>query len=359
MFEVAREHGLRTAWSDKHPAYEILNGSVGHGGAGSVHAGDQRDRRPDAWAGGDWTTDNAATQQYDGYKVQAVLNEIDGFDHSGSTHVGRPGDLRDELPDRLDGEKLPSSDGLTGGYGPGTRNPGPLLRRALGFINTKVGAMAAELRARGLSRSTAIVLSAKHGQSPVDPNLLTRIPDGPIISGLNGAWASAHPGAGPLVLRRDRRRRDPDVADRPLAGGGRLRDRLPDGPRRHRQHGLRRSADAGPLRAPHASSPGPRAARYFHVPVGDPRHPDVWGVVQHGVVYTGGKSKIAEHGGSDTDDRAVPLVVYAPDAVRPRTSDERVETTQIAPTILRLLGLSPRELQAVQIEGTRVLPGIG
>jgi arylsulfatase A-like enzyme len=30
-----------------------------------------------------------------------------------------------------------------------------------------------------------------------------------------------------------------------------------------------------------------------------------------------------------------------------------VETTQIAPTILELLGLRPEELQAVQIEGTQ------
>ena len=35
-----------------------------------------------------------------------------------------------------------------------------------------------------------------------------------------------------------------------------------------------------------------------------------------------------------------------------------VEITQIAPTILQLLGLNPRSLQAVQIEGTRVLPGL-
>jgi arylsulfatase A-like enzyme len=35
-----------------------------------------------------------------------------------------------------------------------------------------------------------------------------------------------------------------------------------------------------------------------------------------------------------------------------------VETTQIAPTILDLLGLDPNALQAVQVEGTQVLPGI-
>jgi arylsulfatase A-like enzyme len=35
-----------------------------------------------------------------------------------------------------------------------------------------------------------------------------------------------------------------------------------------------------------------------------------------------------------------------------------VTTTQIAPTILALLGMSPSLLQAVQLEGVAVLPGI-
>jgi hypothetical protein len=102
---------------------------------------------------------------------------------------------------------------------------------------------------------------------------------------------------------------------------------------------------------------GKAAAKYFGVPVSDPRHPDVWGVVQVGVVYTGG-TKIAEHGGANPADRDVPIVVYAPGVVKPGTRHSWVETTQIAPTILSLLRLDPDELQAVQIEGTRVLPGV-
>jgi hypothetical protein len=35
-----------------------------------------------------------------------------------------------------------------------------------------------------------------------------------------------------------------------------------------------------------------------------------------------------------------------------------VLTTQIAPTILRLLGLNPQDLQAVRIEHTAVLPAV-
>ncbi|HEV3387947.1 MAG TPA: hypothetical protein VG057_02995, partial [Solirubrobacteraceae bacterium] len=103
---------------------------------------------------------------------------------------------------------------------------------------------------------------------------------------------------------------------------------------------------------------GHEAARFFGVPYGDPRYPDVFGRVQVGTVYTGG-TKIAEHGGDNPNDRDVPLLVYAPGAVRPGSSDRWVETTQVAPTILSLLGLDPRALQAVQVEGTQVLPGIG
>jgi arylsulfatase A-like enzyme len=103
---------------------------------------------------------------------------------------------------------------------------------------------------------------------------------------------------------------------------------------------------------------GDEAARYFGVPVSDPRHPDVFGVAQVGTIYTGG-TKIAEHGGSNPGDRDVPILVYAPGAVRPGSSDEYVKTSQVAPTILRLLGLDPDALKAVRIEGTRVLPGVG
>jgi arylsulfatase A-like enzyme len=87
--------------------------------------------------------------------------------------------------------------------------------------------------------------------------------------------------------------------------------------------------------------------------------PDLYGVVQHGVVYTGGQSKIAEHGGADQQDRNVPLVV-APVAGDGHGAvvGRPVETTQIAPTILHLLGLNPNALQAVRIEHTAALPEV-
>ena len=84
----------------------------------------------------------------------------------------------------------------------------------------------------------------------------------------------------------------------------------------------------------------------------------MFGISQVGTIYTTG-SKIAEHGGDNPGDRDVPIVVYAPGIIQPGQFGNWVETTQIAPTILKLLGLSPSSLQAVQQEGTQVLPGLG
>jgi len=99
--------------------------------------------------------------------------------------------------------------------------------------------------------------------------------------------------------------------------------------------------------------------RFFGVPFSDARVPDLVGVVQHGVVYTGGTGKIAEHGGSDPEDRHVPILVYGAGAAQGRTVRRHVSTAQIAPTILRDLGLDPDRLQAVREEHTRLLPGAG
>src|SRR6476620_3090262 len=107
--------------------------------------------------------------QYDSYKVHSVINEINGFDHSGTTRVGTPAIFGMNFQTVSTAEKLPASDGLTGGYLAGGTTPGPLLARALDYVDAQIGSMVAEINARGLQRSTVIILSAKHGQSPQDP----------------------------------------------------------------------------------------------------------------------------------------------------------------------------------------------
>lgn len=101
---------------------------------------------------------------------------------------------------------------------------------------------------------------------------------------------------------------------------------------------------------------GAAAAALMHVPAGDSRVPDVIGIAHYGTVYTSGKGKIAEHGGNNAQDRDVPLVVSGGRVDGGSVNYSLVETTQIAPTILELLGLNPQALQSVQIEHTMVLP---
>src|SRR5262249_12301249 len=95
----------------------------------------------------------------------------------------------------------------------------------------------------------------------------------------------------------------------------------------------------------------------FNNPLTDSRTPDIIVAPNVGVVYTGKNKKLAEHGGFAHDDTNVMLLVANP-RLSPRTVISPVETAQIAPTILKALGLDGRELDAVRMEGTAPLPGV-
>ena len=355
IFEVARAAGLRTAWSDKHVAYEVLNGPSGNG-IQDLFAPEINSDAPTAGSSNDWTTDNALTMKYDGYKVDAVINEINGYDHSGTGNVGTPAIFGMNFQTVSTAEKLPSSDGLAGGYLADGVTPGPLLKRALDFINTKVGAMTDAIKARHLQEDTVIILSAKHGQSPQTPSALTRIPDGPIIDALNAAWTAAHPGTGDLVAfsinddgmllwLNDRSTAAELFAKNFLLNHSGSGNDINGNPKLYTGSGLANVYA------------GSDAAAFMGVPFADARVPDIVGISQYGVVYTGKKKKIAEHGGNNAQDRDVPLVVSGnPIEDAGNIVGSPVETTQIAPTILKLLGLDPNALKAVQIEQTAGLP---
>jgi arylsulfatase A-like enzyme len=253
------------------------------------------------------------------------------------------------------GEKLPVSDGLTGGYLADGVTPGPLLTRALDYVNTQVGSFESTIKAQGLADSTVTILSAKHGQSPDNPALLTRIPDGPIISGMDAAWQAANPSAtkplvafsvnddAMLIWLNDRSQKAADFAKAYLLANNGVGNDINGNPKPYTASGLRQVFA------------GEGAADYFKVQPGDPRVPDVLGVAQVGTVYTGKKAKIAEHGGANPNDQDVPLVVSGEPIGGHSVNDDAVETTQIAPTILSLLGLDPNRLQAVDIEHTKTL----
>ena len=76
-----------------------------------------------------------------------------------------------------------------------------------------------------------------------------------------------------------------------------------------------------------------------------------------GQTYSGSTTMIADHGGFAHDDTNVMLLVSNP-AFSPQTVSSGVTTMQVAPTIVKALGLDPRALDAVRAEGTAVLPEV-
>ena len=355
VFEVARAHGLGTAWSDKHAAYEILGGPSGTGVQDLFTP--EINSVADA-SGNDWTTDNALTMEYDSSKVAAIVNEIDGMDHSGTRHVGTPAIFGMNFQTISTAQKLPVSDGLAGGYkSDGT--PGPLLSRALDYMNAQVATFQNEIHVKGLEASTTIILSAKHGQSPQKLSTLRRVDDSKIIAKINTAWTALHPKAAPLVTFA--------VDDDGMLMS--LSDRHADALAFAKNYLLTHNAPAnlatdakGVYSATVKASgvtavyTGSAADTLVRAANGDSHAPDLIGIAQPGVVYTANVKKIAEHGGAAPADRDVALVVSGAGVSHQTVSTASVQTTQIAPSILQLLGLNPRALQAVQIEHTQVLP---
>jgi hypothetical protein len=382
IFQVIHDAGMRTAWSDKHAIYTSFNGHGSGGKSIDDFFGPEIDSQAVEPNGvpyptdTDWAHDDAATKQYDGYKVQAVINELNGYDHSGTQKVGTPAILGMNFQTVSVAEKVDSPSTLTknpdgsytegptelAGYYPGTTTPRPLLRSALDYVNAQLQRMVDTIQQAGLASSTAIIVTAKHGQSPQNPLLLKRIKDGPIIDAVNAAWTAQTGDPNSLIVAGT----DDDLWQSYLsvksqAAADFVKNYLWNHSATavlysndHRSRGTEQVAHSG-LAQIYA---GHEAASFFGVPYSDPRYPDVFGRVQIGTVYTGG-SKIAEHGGDNPADRDVPLLVYAPGTVGHSTNNSWVETTQVAPTILQLLGLNPSALEAVREEGTQVLPGIG
>ena len=66
-----------------------------------------------------------------------MINEINGFDHSGTAQVGTPAIFGMNFQTVSTAEKLPTSDGLTGGYLADGVTPGPLLSRALDYVTPR------------------------------------------------------------------------------------------------------------------------------------------------------------------------------------------------------------------------------
>jgi hypothetical protein len=321
IFEVAKAAGLRTAWSDKHPAYEIVNGPSGQGV-------DDLFNPEVASVGPSGTpTDNVPNAEaYDDIKVAAVLNQIAGKDHTGNTVVGTPAIFGMNFQAVSVGQK-------TVGYLDAAGTPSAALADALRHTDASIGSMIRALQVNGLVGKTLVIISAKHGQAPIDLTKRRIISSKLIPAAVNGV-------ASGLVAQAT----EDDVALLWLTNQGLTSQAVAALFSQQQQLGIESILSGAPLVA------------MFGDPTMDPRTPDLIALPVNGVIYTSPTAtKTAEHGGFSRDDTNVPILVAGP-GVDDGINMSSVRTTQIAPTILRALGLNPNALRGVQLEGTQALP---
>jgi hypothetical protein len=364
IFSVIHKAGGYTAWSDKHPAYASVASGLGPVALDDFYAPEINStvvalpavQTPTGLScaaipdpGSDltaWTNSFQNIQCYDTLKVNAIVNEIDGKDHLGVKKTQVPTVFGMNFQAVSVGQKLvESSNNTTGGYVDAAGTPTAALLGDIKFVDASIGRFVDELKDKGLYDTTLIVITAKHGQSPIDPNRY--------VSNLikNSSPATLLSNAGFI----------PDSESTNNASGiGPTEDDVS-------LLWLKSSSETAAsvsILEQNASAIGlgqiyygPTVALNFNDPTVDPRTPDIIVAPNVGVTYSGSTAKLAEHGGFGHDDTNVMLLVSNAN-FQPRTVLAEVGTAQVAPTILKALELDPAELDAVRIEGTGVLPDL-
>lgn len=104
-------------------------------------------------------------------------------------------------------------------------------------------------------------------------------------------------------------------------------------------------------------SGGQLTAFGFGDPLKDPAIPDIIVQPMLGVIYTTSTKKIAEHGGFSREDQHVACFVSSP-RLKKKKFSKLVSTKQVAPTILKALGLDPKALEGAVAESTKALNGL-
>jgi hypothetical protein len=344
VFEVVRAAGGLTAWTDKHPSYEWTNGPSGKGVddfygpeinsipvALPQFAGCAPVPYADPTPDDGWTNSFADIQCYDSLHVQAVINQIDGFNHDRSRKVGVPMLFGTNFQAVSVGEKLavdPVS-GLKGGYTDVLGTPGQALVGEIDFVDRSLGKMVQELKRERLFDTTLIIVSAKHGQSPIDITKRRGIGQGQPTATIGSADAFDISDDGSLIWLSD-----PSLTPAVVANLST--------PAHQQALGIQEIFAEGSLR------------NKFNSPEIDPRTPDIVLKVNTGVIFTGG-TKLSEHGGFNEDDIHTALLISL-DGLEHAVVKSAVLNQQVAPTIIKALGLNPEDLEAVRKEQIPVLP---
>ena len=378
IFGVVHAAGRYTAWSDKHPAYSAVSGP-GNGSNLDDYYSPEINSVPVALAGvkagttscsplpdqsavsasNAWTDSFQNIQCYDTLKVNAILNEIDGKRHNGAASAPVPAVFGMNFQAVSVGQKLIEktlSPTVVGGYLDAQGTPTESLLHEIEFVDLSIGRMMGALKSKGLYDSTLIVITAKHGQSPIDSSRYLGIAtaaNDPITTSPATIAANAgclpysesplNPtGLGPT---------EDDVSllwlDSKCSGEEVVNMLEMQSPSTNNIAGIGEIFWGRGI-TQLFSAPG-------LPPDGDPRTPDILVTPHIGVTYSGSTKKLAEHGGFAHDDTNVMMLLSNP-SLRGQTVTIPVTTMEVAPTILKALGLDPRALESVREEGTEVLP---
>jgi Type I phosphodiesterase / nucleotide pyrophosphatase len=359
IFEVAKSKGWHTAWADKHPAYDLVNGPSGTG------VDDLYTPEITNVGGLDNTHSVVCTVANDLKKVHAILNEIHGLTHDGKPAPGVPVIFGMNFQAVSVGQKLvkdnydsscvsdtnPAINQQPGGYVDGSGTPSAVLAYGLQQTDAALARMIAALKNQGLYDSTLFIVTAKHGQSPINPAKINKpghfatvvgnLPDGHTNPAAIAITNANNCPTGPCGLVQD-----DDIALIWLQGQNISNQQVTD----------YLNANAIPLFIDEVMG-GAELTLKFNDPASDSRTPDI--IVQpiYGTTYTGSTAKNAEHGGFSYGDTNVGLIVSNP-SLKSTVLKTPVATSQVAASILHALGVSPSALKSVQIEKTEVLPGL-
>ena len=359
IFEVAKSRGWHTAWADKHPAYDLVNGPSGTG------VDDLYTPEVTNVNGLDNTHSVVCTVENDYKKVHGVLNEIRGLTHDGKPAPGVPVIFGMNFQAVSVGQKLvtdnfdnscisdtnPSINHQPGGYVDGSGTPSAVLAYGLQQTDAALGKMITALKNQGIYESTMFIVTAKHGQSPINPakvnkpghfaDLVAALPDaGSNPAGIAIAGA-ANCATGPCGFVQD-----DDIALIWLQGQNISNQQVTD----------YLNTNAVPLFIDEVMG-GAELTLKFNDPATDSRTPDIIVEPTYGTTYTHSTAKNSEHGGFSYSDTNVGLIVSNP-AFKSSVLKTPVATSQVAPSILHALGVSPNALRSVQIEKTEVLPAL-
>jgi hypothetical protein len=359
IFEVIKAQGAgRTAWADKHPAYDLVNGRSGKG------VDDLYTPEVTNVGGYDNTFSVVCTVQNDYLKVNAILNEIKGLDHTGVNQVGVPTVFGMNFQAVSVGQKLlvdnsdngcaadtdPTLNGQKGGYLNGRGDPTPVLAYGLKKTDDALWEMIKALKKAGIYESTLFIVTAKHGQSPINPAKLTK----PGHFADLVCLVSSCPGTEAAQIITDAGN---NCAEGPC---GYVQDDdialiwLPDQSKTTLVTDYLNS-NAKALYIDEVMS-GAELKLKFRDPLKDSRTPDIIVQPVYGTIYTTPtKAKVAEHGGFSFGDTNVGLIV-SNGALDPKVVKTPVLSSQVAATMLQSLGIDPNKLHSVKAEGISVLP---